>query len=1438
MAAILKLRRGTSASPALTDGEIFLNYTTGSIQYASGSSVYSLLPLDRLIDGNIVLNGNITASNLKLSGDATIDGNIVLGGSIFLGTGDASDEIIVNSSLSGSLIPDNDAEYDLGSLSKRYNNLFVVSASIEDIKLPGSGILSSSNTDFSDYTSSVENRLTNIESETSSLDLRLDDEEAKSVVLQTLTASYDDRLSQLETETGSIEDEQGVQDGRLTNLELDSASQDNRLDNLELTSQSHDDRITQLETDTGSQDNRLDNLELTSQSHDDRLGQLEVDSGSQDGRLTSLELTSASHDDRLSQIETETGSLSSRLDVEEEKSTTLTNLTASYEDRLNQLESDSGSQDGRLDNLELTSASHESRLDLLSDVSHSHSNKANLDTIDQDLATTSTVTFNTGSFTGNVIVNGNLTVLGSATEISTTELSIEDKLITLASGSTDSTTADGAGIYIDGANKSITWDHNTTSFVLDAKVTSSVGFKGDGSELTDIQHGNINFGGSNIVSGSSQVTQSLDLRYLEINGDSVVSSSEQIVYGDISSIPSNIVSSSTDSNNIDFTITNGNITANLYGGVISGSSQVTQSLDLRYLEINGDDVISGSDQVTSSLDLRYEEIASSTHTLVSSSQQVVDFLPEGTVSGSSQVTSSLDLRYEVVGNGIVSGSSQVTSSLDLRYLEINGDDVISGSSFVSNHQGVLTASINDTDTNVDLGLKESDSPTFSGLSLSSLSELGSGELNALVSGSAGSVGYRVLGTAAFLNVSNSIDNDQNVIPTNYAVNQALIDAGAGDITSINSSNLYSENITGISHNGSGTTDGSGYYGNVGDVVLTLATGSTHFLGGIKAKLDADGVLSSSAQFDDLFNIDGIVSGSDQVTSSLDLRYLEINGDSVVSGSEQIVDVLTSINAYTASNDINITNIHSTTSSFDSRIDSIESFTSSIDTTIKTKLDVEGVISGSTQLEGFVSASGGFTANETIIATGTNSVTSSNILALDTVNKYLGINQSNPEVTLHMTGEGAQTAQIRMEQYNDTSDAPDVRTRRYRGSSGSPSAVQAGDFLFRSNHEYYNGTSLLVGGAFAFDNTNNAARTQFSVAVDTDGTGADPSSNNGQFKIDGNDGGAITFNNAYKFPTSDGTNGQALVTNGSGVLSFGDLTSLLPSGVVSGSSQVNFTELSGISNNIISASSDTSNVDMIINGGSISANLSGGVVSGSTQINTLIVGTQYSESVDTRLDSLETDSHTHSNKANLDTINQNLSTTSDVTFKTGSFTGNLTVTGNLEVLGTSAEIQVSELRIEDKLITVASGSSNSAAADGGGIEIAGANASFTWDNSNSRLFINQDTFFSGSIKSSDDIVAYASSDRELKDNIQPISNPLEKINQISGNSFVWNEEKQNIYKGKDYGVIAQEIEEILPELVQTRENGYKAVKYDKIVSLLIEGIKELSKEVTSLKNRLE
>jgi len=188
------------------------------------------------------------------------------------------------------------------------------------------------------------------------------------------------------------------------------------------------------------------------------------------------------------------------------------------------------------------------------------------------------------------------------------------------------------------------------------------------------------------------------------------------------------------------------------------------------------------------------------------------------------------------------------------------------------------------------------------------------------------------------------------------------------------------------------------------------------------------------------------------------------------------------------------------------------------------------------------------ANELCVVDPTgNFITTTSTLSIDQGNNYIGINQSSPEVTLHMTGEGAQTAQIRMEQYNDSADAPDVRTRRYRGTIAEPLAVNSGDYLFRSNHEYWNGTSLLIGGAFAFDNTNNANRTEYRIAVDTDGTGGDIL-NGWQFKIDGNDGGAITFNNAYKFPTSDGSANQYLKTDGAGnvswstvVASTGDIT---------------------------------------------------------------------------------------------------------------------------------------------------------------------------------------------------------------------------------------------------------------------------------------------------------
>ncbi len=106
---------------------------------------------------------------------------------------------------------------------------------------------------------------------------------------------------------------------------------------------------------------------------------------------------------------------------------------------------------------------------------------------------------------------------------------------------------------------------------------------------------------------------------------------------------------------------------------------------------------------------------------------------------------------------------------------------------------------------------------------------------------------------------------------------------------------------------------------------------------------------------------------------------------------------------------------------------------------------------------------------------------------------------------------------------------------------------------------------------------------------------------------------------------------------------------------------------------------------------------------------------------------------------------------------------------------------------------------------------------------------------GRIDASNDVVAFSTSDIKLKDNIKTIDKALDKVNSIQGVEFDWIE-KEEVHgnSGHDIGVIAQEIEKILPDVVTTRDNGYKAVKYEKIVPLLIEAIKDLSKQVDGLK----
>jgi len=108
--------------------------------------------------------------------------------------------------------------------------------------------------------------------------------------------------------------------------------------------------------------------------------------------------------------------------------------------------------------------------------------------------------------------------------------------------------------------------------------------------------------------------------------------------------------------------------------------------------------------------------------------------------------------------------------------------------------------------------------------------------------------------------------------------------------------------------------------------------------------------------------------------------------------------------------------------------------------------------------------------------------------------------------------------------------------------------------------------------------------------------------------------------------------------------------------------------------------------------------------------------------------------------------------------------------------------------------------------------------------------------SGAIKAGGDITAYYTSDSRLKTNVERISDALDKTCSLDGVTFNWNElaigKDQSV---KEAGVLAQQIQKILPESVTERTDGHLAVRYEMLVPLLIEAIKELKAEVDSLRN---
>jgi len=106
---------------------------------------------------------------------------------------------------------------------------------------------------------------------------------------------------------------------------------------------------------------------------------------------------------------------------------------------------------------------------------------------------------------------------------------------------------------------------------------------------------------------------------------------------------------------------------------------------------------------------------------------------------------------------------------------------------------------------------------------------------------------------------------------------------------------------------------------------------------------------------------------------------------------------------------------------------------------------------------------------------------------------------------------------------------------------------------------------------------------------------------------------------------------------------------------------------------------------------------------------------------------------------------------------------------------------------------------------------------------------KDGYFSGTVNAAN---FNTTSDATLKTNVEPLTGSLDAVKAMRGVSYDWIENGNS-----EVGVIAQEVEEVIPDVVSTNDQGIKSVKYGNLVGVLIEAIKEQQAQIDELKARL-
>ena len=141
--------------------------------------------------------------------------------------------------------------------------------------------------------------------------------------------------------------------------------------------------------------------------------------------------------------------------------------------------------------------------------------------------------------------------------------------------------------------------------------------------------------------------------------------------------------------------------------------------------------------------------------------------------------------------------------------------------------------------------------------------------------------------------------------------------------------------------------------------------------------------------------------------------------------------------------------------------------------------------------------------------------------------------------------------------------------------------------------------------------------------------------------------------------------------------------------------------------------------------------------------------------------------------------------------------------------------------------------------------AGNGYGFSWSNDaagtaeTAYMDLDTSTTGGGDLTVKGDVIAYGSpSDKKYKENIKPIESALDKAMQLQGVTFDWKDSESILEIKEDIGFIAQDVQEVLPELVRDNGKGNLSLRYQGITPILLEAIKELKAEIEELKKQIK